>query len=197
MEPNKSFSISSPSKEQSTLNCEHGTPSTNSTPPVSKLTQTASIEPKHNLKTNSLPIVGSTSAQTYSMSPSESSTVISTTENSQASELKPIPENKEANSKPSLWQYTPDILKFLGQQMKSQLPLLFGGVIGLVIVAILISQTSGGVKLKLDLDVAPASNQSEKIPITLIGQASGGIKLKLDLEVSPASNQSEKTPITK
>lgn len=97
------------------------------------------------------------------MPPSESSSASpSITTNSQLSEANCTPINKEADRKPSEWQYLPSILKFIGEQLKSQLPLVFGGVIGLVVVAMLIGQASGGIKLKLDLEVSPAPNQSEK-----------------------------------
>lgn len=100
----------------------------------------------------------------------------SITTNGQVCEADCIPDHKEANKETdciagteqankntSRWQYLPIFLQFLNQQLTSQLPLFFGGAIGLVIVAMLISQASGsGIKLKLDLEVFPAPSQIEK-----------------------------------
>ncbi|MEH1885060.1 hypothetical protein [Nostoc sp.] len=162
MKPNSSVSVNSAFTEKSASNCKHGITSTNSTFPILG-SNFVSSQSTYTAKLNPAPTVGSTSPQNYSMPPSKSSSVTpSITTNSQASEAKCIPINKEVDRNSSKWQYLPIILKFIGEQLTSQLPLVFSGAIGLVVVAMLIGQASGGIKLKLDLEVSPAPNQSEK-----------------------------------
>jgi hypothetical protein len=163
MQPHSSVSINSGFTEKSASNCKYEIASANSTFPVSLVINSVSSQPTYTVKLNPVPTVGSTSPQNYSMPPSESSSASpSITTNSQAFEANCTPIKKEVDRKSSEWQYLPVILKFIGEQLTSQLPLVFGGVIGLVVVAMLIGQASGGIKLKLDLEVSPAPNQSEK-----------------------------------
>jgi hypothetical protein len=117
-----------------------------------------STQPPYVVKLKSTPMVGSIYSQISSMPSCESS---NSTPNAKASQVGYTPSNKGVDEK---WQHLSLILKFLNEQMTSQLPLLFGSAIGLIIIAMLIGQASGGIKLKLDLEVSPAPNQSEKAP---------------------------------
>ncbi|MCL1465972.1 hypothetical protein [Argonema galeatum] len=75
---------------------------------------------------------------------------------------KPDKEHLEANSKPHVSQHLPVILQFLAQQFTSPLPIVFGGVVSLVVIAMLLGPMSGGIRVKLDLEVSPSANQIEK-----------------------------------
>ncbi|HAX80741.1 MAG TPA: hypothetical protein DCY88_34125 [Cyanobacteria bacterium UBA11372] len=73
-------------------------------------------------------------------------------------------QHSEANSKPPA-QYLPVILqffKFLEQQLANPLPVVLGGAFGLVVLAMLLGQMWGGIRVKLDLEVSPSPNQIEK-----------------------------------
>jgi hypothetical protein len=53
-------------------------------------------------------------------------------------------------------------LKFIEQQLTSQLPLLFFGTLAFILATMLIGQSFEGIKFKLDLEVSPPSNQVDR-----------------------------------
>lgn len=72
-------------------------------------------------------------------------------------------EKVQTNDNSSEAQHIPIIFRFLVQQLASPLPVIFTGVVGLVLVAMLVALVSGGgVRVKLDLEVAPTASLVEK-----------------------------------
>ncbi|MBH8561137.1 hypothetical protein I8748_02900 [Nostoc sp. CENA67] len=149
------------SKEDSSAN-NCGTQPTNATLPVNSSSNSTKIESADSIELTPLQNEDSASLQNSSVPTAKETSAPKITKHSQLPEIKnsrDIPETPRNNAG---LQYLAVFLKFLEQQLTSQVPLFFIGTLGFIVVVMLISQASEGIKVKLDLEVSPKSSQVEK-----------------------------------
>ncbi|MFW9262343.1 hypothetical protein [Nostoc sp. CALU 546] len=150
------------SKEHS-IDSNYGIQPTNATLPVSSNSNSTKIESADSMESTPLQNESSASLQNSSVPTAKVTPVTRITTDRQLPELKNSRNNLETNTSNAGLQYLSVFLKFLEQQLTSQLPLFFIGTLGLIVIAMLISQGSEGIKVKLDLEVSPKYNQVERI----------------------------------
>ncbi|MFB2923979.1 MULTISPECIES: hypothetical protein [Aerosakkonema] len=119
---------------------KYGMPPASDTSPVN--VAKASANAQYSVKPDPLAIVGSISTNNNSM-PSEVTANNPSIQTAQNSDFSPI-------------------IQFFVKSITNPLPVVFGSSVALVIIAMLISQISGGIRVKLDLEVSPTYSQGEK-----------------------------------
>ncbi|WP_335213316.1 hypothetical protein [Nostoc sp.] len=130
---------------------------------MSSYSNSTKIESADSIESTPLQNEGSASLKNSFVPTAEVTPVTKITTDSYLPEVKNSRDNLETDTSNAGLQYLSIFLKFLEQQLTSQLPLFFIGTLGLIVIAILISQGSEGIKVKLDLEVSPKSNQVERI----------------------------------
>lgn len=123
--------------------------------PVSVARASANAQPQYSFKLDQLPRGSSTSVHKDLIPPGRES---------QSSQVVSAPEQKQANSKPrEVQEFFVFIFQFLVQKLASQLPeLVTAGVFTLVILGMLLSPLTGGIRVNVHLEVSPSSIQVEK-----------------------------------
>jgi hypothetical protein len=154
--------------KKNSIGSKYGKQYTIATVPVDSNSNLTNIQFLHTIESNPVDFEDHVYLQNHSIPKSEAPQVNSAMTSGQLPEAKNSPDKQEVNRSRSRaeLQYLSVFLKFLEQQLVNQLPLFLIATLGLIFTftSILISQGSEGLKVKLDLEISPKSNQVKKIP---------------------------------